>query len=48
MTETRDGIYKARTGNHGERMIQVRASSKVHYWRYVNEENGEIRFVPAT
>ena len=47
MTETRDGIYKTRVGHHGERLIQVRASSAVHYWRYVNEETGEIRFVPA-
>jgi hypothetical protein len=47
LTETKDGIYKTRTGNHGEKLIQVRASAGVHYWRYMNEETREIRFVPA-
>ena len=47
MTETRDGIYKTRTLAHGEKLIQMRAGSAVHYWRYVNDETGEVRFVPA-
>ncbi len=47
MTETNDGIYKTRSGNHGEKLIQVRNMSGIHYWRFVNEETGEIRFVPA-
>ena len=46
MTEIRDGVYKTRTGSHGEKLIQIRASSVSEYIRFVNEETGEIKLVP--
>ena len=47
MTEINDGIYKVRTGNNNERLIQVPFLPATHYWRYVNVETGEIRLVPV-
>lgn len=47
MPEVNDGIYKVRTGNNNERLIQVPFLPTTHYWRYVNVETGEIRLVPV-
>ena len=47
MTETYDGIFKTRTGAHGERIIQLPITAAMHYKRYVDEKTGEIRFVPV-
>ena len=47
MTETKVGIYKTRTGNHGETLVHVPKTPHTHFWCYVNDESGEIRLVPA-
>ena len=47
MVETFDGVYKTRTGNHGERLIQMPVIAQTWYKRYFNEESGEIRMVPV-
>jgi hypothetical protein len=41
-----DGIYKVRIGTHSEKLIQVPATSKTHYWRYVDPD-GKITFIPV-
>jgi len=47
--EIKDGIFKIRQGNHGSVTLQVPvvAARHSHYWRFYNEQTGEIRFVPA-
>jgi len=47
MTEIRDGTFTTRNGSHGEKLIQIRASSGVEYTRFTDEETGAIRLVPV-
>jgi hypothetical protein len=47
MTEIRDGTFTTRNGSHGEKLIQIRASSDVEYTRFTDEESGVIRLVPV-
>ena len=48
MTEIRDGTFTTRNGSHGEKLIQIRASSGVEFTRYTDDETGEIRLVPVS
>ena len=45
MTLTLDGIYKTRTGKHGEQLIQVPREAATHYKRLYDAKTKEIRFV---
>jgi hypothetical protein len=47
MTLIYDGVFKTRTGMHGERIIQIPATAAMHYKRYHDEKTGEIKLVPV-
>jgi hypothetical protein len=40
--ELKDGIYHVRTGNNGEKLIQVPKKANGHYWRYIDDEINNI------
>jgi hypothetical protein len=39
-----DGVYKVRTGNNQEKLLQVRTTMSGEYRRYVNEDETAILF----
>jgi len=44
LTES-DGVFKVRTGNHSEKLLQVRASMSGEYRRFTEDNGNKIIFV---
>jgi hypothetical protein len=39
-----DGVFKVRTGNHGEKLIQLRAGSNGEYRRFTEDGGKRVIF----